>query len=50
LHQALETMFPQSKKIELFARQARTGWITFGNQCETTLNIDIRNSLADLIC
>jgi N6-adenosine-specific RNA methylase IME4 len=32
LHRSLEIMFPDSKKIEIFARRAVNGWTTIGNQ------------------
>lgn len=50
LHQSLEIMFPDTKKIELFSRRPRIGWTTLGNQCEGTMGEDINKSLTDLIC
>lgn len=49
LHQSLEIMFPDTKKIELFSRRVRNGWTTLGNQCEDTMGEDINKSLTDLI-
>jgi len=31
-YEAIEEMYPESKKIELFARQARKGWEAWGNE------------------
>jgi N6-adenosine-specific RNA methylase IME4 len=31
-----------SQKIELFARREREGWTTVGNECPSTLGVDIR--------
>jgi len=36
-----------SQKIELFARRDREGWTTVGNQCPSTLGVDIRRWLRD---
>ena len=32
-YEMIETMFPQSKKLELFARDHRDGWDCWGNEC-----------------
>lgn len=51
LHQSLEVMFPDTRKIELFARKPRNGWTTLGNQCAgATMGEDINKSLTNLIC
>jgi N6-adenosine-specific RNA methylase IME4 len=50
LHQSLEIMFPDTRKLELWARRTRPGWDTIGNQCENTMGQDINKSLTDLIC
>lgn len=34
MHDDLERMFPDVPRIELFARQSREGWLTWGNQRE----------------
>ena len=40
VYQMLEAMFPGYSKIELFARQGKTGWDYFGEECErNNLNI-----------
>lgn len=31
-YEMLESMFPEAKKIELFARKRRSGWDAFGNE------------------
>ena len=33
-------MFPEQKKLELFARAATTGWSVFGNEVEGSIMID----------
>lgn len=33
-YEMLESMFPEAKKIELFARKHRSGWDAFGNEIE----------------
>ncbi|HWI67605.1 MAG TPA: MT-A70 family methyltransferase [Nitrospiraceae bacterium] len=35
-YRIIETMYPDLPKIELFARQARSGWMAWGNEVETT--------------
>lgn len=37
VHHRLEKMYPDSKKVELFARQARPGWDVWGNEVEPTI-------------
>lgn len=47
---ALDKMFPAPlPKLEIFARRARPGWTTVGNECPTTMGEDIRESLASLL-
>jgi len=46
LQDSLETMFPNSNKLELFARRLRTDWVCLGN--EVCNGEDIRVSLAKL--
>lgn len=46
LQDALEIMFPKAKKLELFARRHRSGWICLGN--EVCNGEDITVSLAKL--
>ena len=46
LQDSLDSMFPKSKKIELFARRQRPGWECLGN--EICNGEDIRDSLAQL--
>jgi N6-adenosine-specific RNA methylase IME4 len=46
LQDSLERMFPRTKKLELFARRNRKGWICLGN--EVCNGEDIRVSLAKL--
>lgn len=42
----IDAMYPDLKKIELFARQERPGWLTLGNGIDGR---DLRESMADLI-
>jgi N6-adenosine-specific RNA methylase IME4 len=48
LQERLELMFPESQKLELFARREREGWVCVGNQCASSLNEDIRDSIKRL--
>ena len=45
LQESLETMFPKSRKLELFARRLRPGWTCLGNEIDGK---DIYDALADL--
>src|SRR5574337_765505 len=45
LQDSLEIMFPRTRKLELFARRLRPGWICLGNEIDGK---DIRDALADL--
>jgi len=47
LHNMLEKMFPgeEHRKIELFARRDKDGWITAGNENPSTIGEDIRVSI-----
>lgn len=47
LHRSLELMFPSEKKIELFSRKERSGWLCLGN--EVGNKEDIRESLKKLL-
>ena len=38
-YEMLEEMFPNSKKVELFARIERNGWEVFGNEVENSIAI-----------
>jgi N6-adenosine-specific RNA methylase IME4 len=49
LQDSLELMFPQWNKLELFARRDRPGWTCVGNECPSTLDEDIRDSLARIV-
>lgn len=42
-HELIEKLYPNTRKIELFARQRRPGWWTLGN--EVNDGMDIRESL-----
>jgi N6-adenosine-specific RNA methylase IME4 len=35
----IERMFPNSKKLELFAREKREGWDVFGNEVEGSITL-----------
>jgi N6-adenosine-specific RNA methylase IME4 len=45
----LELLWPDAKKIELFARRDRNGWVCLGNECPSSKDEDIRESLKKLI-
>lgn len=49
LQERLELMFPNSKRLEMFARRQRANWTCIGNQAPQTMNEDIRDSLDRLI-
>lgn len=34
MHESLEMMFPDAARLELFARERRAGWTTWGNQAD----------------
>lgn len=42
LQNALDRMFPDQRKIELFSRRRRPGWVTLGNECPGQEGHDIR--------
>lgn len=46
---ALEKMFPDLRKLELFARRKRPQWACVGNEAPATLGEDIRESLKNLV-
>jgi N6-adenosine-specific RNA methylase IME4 len=45
LQDALELMFPEGNKLELFARRQRSHWICLGNEID---GLDIRDALSQL--
>ncbi len=45
LQDVLERMYPGGPFLELFARRARPGWTCTGNECPSTLGVDIRDWL-----
>lgn len=45
----LELLWPNAQKIELFARRDRTGWVCLGNECPSSKDEDIRDSLKKLV-
>jgi N6-adenosine-specific RNA methylase IME4 len=45
LQESLEAMFPNARKLELFARRIRPGWTCLGNEIDGK---DIRDALSDL--
>jgi N6-adenosine-specific RNA methylase IME4 len=51
LQDMLDLMFPgkYNKKIEMFARRDRPGWVCIGNQAPATINKDIRESIKDTL-
>jgi N6-adenosine-specific RNA methylase IME4 len=42
---ALETMFPDGERLELFARRQRDRWTCIGNEAPSTLGLDVRDVL-----
>lgn len=48
LQDMLEIMYPNTKKLEMFARRKRENWICIGNEAPDTYGEDIRVSLANL--
>jgi N6-adenosine-specific RNA methylase IME4 len=36
-YEAIEQMYPSHRKVELFARQPRTGWVAWGNETTAAL-------------
>lgn len=48
LQDMLEKIYPDSDKIELFARRDRFGWRCFGNECPSTIDEDIKDSIERL--
>jgi len=46
----LEIMYPSfTKRVELFARRDRAGWECSGNECPSTLDEDVHDSIERLI-
>lgn len=48
LQDMLDIMFPDSKRLEMFARRQRKNWICVGNALRTTFGEDIRLSIDKL--
>jgi len=48
LQDRLDIMFPNVHKLEMFARRDRPGWTCIGNECPSTMNEDIRDSIERL--
>lgn len=46
LQDSLELMFPNAKRMEMFARRVRTGWVCLGNEIDGE---DIRDALNKLL-
>lgn len=38
-YEMLESMFPEAKKLEMFARNTRSGWDCWGNEVECDINL-----------
>lgn len=49
IQDALDSMFPDAARIELFARRQRPGWTCVGNEAPDTYGEDIFDSLARLL-
>lgn len=46
LQDRLEKMYPSyTNRLELFARRDRPGFVCFGNECPSSLNLDIRDCI-----
>lgn len=39
LHEAIEKMYPEGRKLEMFARQARPGWDVWGNEVQSDVSL-----------
>lgn len=48
LQDRLELMFPNTTKLEMFARRSRTNWTCVGLECPDTPEEDIRDSIEKL--
>ncbi len=48
LQDRLELMFPDTKKLEMFARRKRYSWSCVGNECPDSIGEDIRDSIKRL--
>jgi N6-adenosine-specific RNA methylase IME4 len=49
LQNRLELMFPNAKKLEMFARRERPNWTCVGLECPSSLGEDIHDSIERLI-
>lgn len=47
LQDSLDKMYPDTAKLELFARRDRPGWTCVGNECPSTFGVDIRDWLSE---
>lgn len=47
LQDALDLMYPDCWKLEMFARRERHEWVCVGNECPTTKGVDIRDWLEE---
>jgi N6-adenosine-specific RNA methylase IME4 len=45
---SMDLMFPEAKKLELFARRQKNGWICVGNEAPASLNEDIKDTIENL--
>ena len=45
LQSRLDLMFPQARRLEIFARRERPGWTCIGLECPATLGADVRDSI-----
>lgn len=48
LQDSLDLMFPNANKLEMFARRDRKNWTCVGNQCPSSFDEDIRDSIIRL--
>lgn len=48
LQDMLEIMYPNTKKLEMFARRSKRGWVCLGNQSPESEGVDIRDAIDQL--
>ena len=46
---ALDRMYPDARRLEMFARRRREGWLCVGNEAPGTLGQDIRHTMKRLV-
>ena len=43
-YEKIERLYPNAKKLELFARRRREGWDAFGNECEGSIRLPTKHA------